>query len=65
MNAPQARAHHFRTHLATIVSSVELLLHYGAVYPDSEREDLLHEIGFAAQRMREMLDEAARETEHG
>ena len=65
MNVPQVRAHRFRTHLATIVSSVELLLHYGATYPEAEREDLLREVGFAAQRMREMLDEAAREPSHG
>ena len=33
----QVQSHRFRTHLATIVSSVELLLHYGATYPDSDR----------------------------
>jgi len=61
----QIKSHRFRTHLATIVSSVELLLHYGAAYPDTDREELVREIGFAAQRMRDMLDEAANEVRHG
>ena len=43
----------------------QLLLHYGAAYPDSDREELVREIGFAAQRMRDMLDEAASEARHG
>ncbi len=67
MDAPtaQMKAHRFRTHLATIVSSVELLLHYGASYPDTDRDELVREIGFAAQRMRDMLDEAAGGVRHG
>lgn len=65
MDASQLKAHRFRTQLATIVSSVELLMHYGASYADAERAELLREIGHAAQRMREMLDEAAGEVTHG
>ena len=60
----QVPAHRFRTQLATIVSSVELLLHDGAGYADAEREELVREIGRAAQRMRDMLDAGARR-EHG
>lgn len=61
----QVKAHRFRTQLATIVSSVELLLHYGGAYPDTDRNEMIREIGHAAQRMREMLDEAAVEAGRG
>ena len=61
MHAPttQISAHRFRTYLATIVSSVELMQHYASQVSSAERENLVAEIGAAAQRMREMLDEAA------
>jgi hypothetical protein len=59
----QIKGHRFRTHLATIVSSVELLQHYAAQCTQAERDALLREIGAAAGRMREMLDEAAQAQE--
>jgi K+-sensing histidine kinase KdpD len=57
MDSHQLRAHSFRTQIATIMSSVELLLQYGAAWTDAEREELLCEIRIAAQRMRGMLDQ--------
>jgi hypothetical protein len=55
----QIKGHRFRTHLATIVSSVELLEHHAAQCTQAERDALVREIGAAAERMRDMLDEAA------
>lgn len=56
---PQLRNHRFRTQLATVVSSAELLQLYSAHFSEAERRDLVNEIRAAAHRMREMLDEVA------
>ncbi|HYE40298.1 MAG TPA: PAS domain-containing sensor histidine kinase, partial [Ramlibacter sp.] len=49
-------SHEFRTPLAGILSSVELLQHYGERLPEHERRETLEGIGAAVQRMRRMLD---------
>lgn len=49
-------SHEFRTPLAGILSSVELLQHYGDRLPAEERRESLEGIGAAVQRMRRMLD---------
>jgi signal transduction histidine kinase len=49
-------SHEFRTPLATILSSTELLLHYGERLPASERKDLLVGVTRAVDRMTRMID---------
>ncbi len=49
-------SHEFRTPLATILSSGEILKHYGARLPESEKEETLDTIASAVQRMMRMLD---------
>ena len=49
-------SHEFRTPLAGILSSVELLQHYGERLPPQERRETLEGIGASVQRMRRMLD---------
>jgi PAS domain S-box-containing protein len=49
-------SHEFRTPLASIQSSQELLAHYGSRLPESEVAQLLASIGVAVQRMTHMLD---------
>ncbi len=49
-------SHEFRTPLATILSSEELLRHYGERLPAVERESLFCAIEGAVQRMTDMLD---------
>jgi PAS domain S-box-containing protein len=50
-------SHEFRTPLATILSSAELMKYYGDRLPDSERGDLLHNIEKAVGRMTGMLND--------
>jgi PAS domain S-box-containing protein len=49
-------SHEFRTPLATILSSAELLEHYGARLPAGEKEELYLSIRAAVDRMTKMLD---------
>lgn len=50
-------SHEFRTPLAAILSSAELLRHYSARLPESERLELLTTIERAVGRMTAMLDD--------
>lgn len=50
-------SHEFRTPLATILSSAELLEHYAERLPAQERSELLAAIRHAVQRMKHMLDD--------
>jgi signal transduction histidine kinase len=49
-------SHEFRTPLATILSSAELLEHYGARLPPEDQKDLFHSVRTAVERMTKMLD---------
>ncbi len=49
-------SHEFRTPLATILSSAELLKYYGDRLPESEKADVIHSIESSVQRMARMLD---------
>ena len=49
-------SHEFRTPLATILSSAELLDHYGERMPEAERREVLQGIVAGVQRMTGMLD---------
>jgi PAS domain S-box-containing protein len=49
-------SHEFRTPLATILSSAELLDHYGERMPEAERHEVLGGIVAGVQRMTGMLD---------
>lgn len=49
-------SHEFRTPLTTILSSVELLRHYGARLSSEDKEDLFGTIDKGVQRMTRMLD---------
>jgi PAS domain S-box-containing protein len=49
-------SHEFRTPLATILSSAELLEHYSDRLPPEEKEDLHRSIRAAVERMTKMLD---------
>jgi PAS domain S-box-containing protein len=50
-------SHEFRTPLATILSSTELLEHYAERLPAAERAELLASIKQAVQRMTRLLDD--------
>jgi PAS domain S-box-containing protein len=50
-------SHEFRTPLATILSSAELLEQYGARLPAEEREDLHRSIRAGVERMTRLLDD--------
>jgi PAS domain S-box-containing protein len=50
-------SHEFRTPLATILSSTELLQNYLERLPQSERNDLFHSISLAVRRMSSMLED--------
>ncbi len=50
-------SHEFRTPLAAILSSVELLDAYGASFPAEERRELLDQIKTAVARMNGMVDQ--------
>lgn len=49
-------SHEFRTPLSTILSSSELLEHYGERFPERDRNDLYQSIRAAVERMTIMLD---------
>ena len=49
-------SHEFRTPLATILSSAELLEHYGAQMPPEEKQELHQSIRAGVERMTRMLD---------
>ena len=49
-------SHEFRTPLAFILSSAELLKHYGDRLPDAEKADVINTIETGVQRMTQMLD---------
>jgi PAS domain S-box-containing protein len=49
-------SHEFRTPLATILSSGEILKHYGDRLPPQEKSDTLDTIATSVQRMMRMLD---------
>jgi PAS domain S-box-containing protein len=49
-------SHEFRTPLAAILSSQELLRHYGDRLPEQERRETLDNIAAGVQRMSRMLD---------
>ncbi len=49
-------SHEFRTPLATIMSSAELLKYYGDRLPESEKVEVLQSIESSVQRMTRMLD---------
>src|SRR5262245_34459498 len=49
-------SHEFRTPLATILSSAELLEQYADRLPAEEKEDLYHSIRASVDRMTRMLD---------
>jgi len=49
-------SHEFRTPLATILSSSELIEHYSGRLPAEERVELFHSIRAAVERMTKMLD---------
>lgn len=50
-------SHEFRTPLATILSSTDLLSHYYERLPPSERMELFGSIGLAVKRMTKMLED--------
>ncbi len=50
-------SHEFRTPLATILSSAELLKFYGAKMSAQERDDLLDSVDASVKRMTKMLDD--------
>ncbi|MBC7608942.1 MAG: PAS domain S-box protein, partial [Polaromonas sp.] len=50
-------SHEFRTPLAAILSSVELLDTYGGTFPQSERHELLDQIKTAVSRMNGMVEQ--------
>jgi signal transduction histidine kinase len=50
-------SHEFRTPLATMLSSAELLEHYSDSLGPGERRNLLHTIQNSAKRMSEMIDD--------
>lgn len=50
-------SHEFRTPLASILSSVDLLRHYANRLPESERIELFDQISVAVQRMTKMLED--------
>ena len=50
-------SHEFRTPLATILSSTDLLSHYYARLPEQERTELFDSIGLAVKRMTKMLED--------
>jgi PAS domain S-box-containing protein len=50
-------SHEFRTPLATILSSVELIEDFGASLPDAERRELIRIVKGAIARMTGMLDQ--------
>jgi len=49
-------SHEFRTPLAGILSSTELLQHYGDRLPPEEKTELYHQIEASVERMTRMLD---------
>ena len=49
-------SHEFRTPLAAILSSGEILRHYGNRLPEPEKADILDNIAASVQRMMRMLD---------
>jgi PAS domain S-box-containing protein len=49
-------SHEFRTPLAFILSSAELLKHYGDRLPESEKSEVINTIETGVQRMTQMLD---------
>lgn len=49
-------SHEFRTPLAFILSSAELLKHYGDRLPDTEKTEVINTIETGVQRMTQMLD---------
>ena len=49
-------SHEFRTPLATILSSAELLDHYGSRLPPEEQKELFQSVRTAVERMTKMLD---------
>ena len=49
-------SHEFRTPLATILSSAELLENYGSRLPPEEQKDLFQSVRAAVERMTKMLD---------
>jgi signal transduction histidine kinase len=53
-------SHEFRTPLATILSSTELLKYYGDRFPAEERADLTRSIESSVERMTQMLDKILR-----
>jgi len=50
-------SHEFRTPLATMLSSAELLEHYSESLGAEEKRNLLHTIQISAKRMSEMIDD--------
>ncbi len=50
-------SHEFRTPLATILSSTDLLAHYYARLPQQERDELFGSIALAVKRMTKMLED--------
>jgi PAS domain S-box-containing protein len=50
-------SHEFRTPLATILSSSELLENYSHKLPEPEKQDLLRQISTAVQRMTQILND--------
>ena len=50
-------SHEFRTPLATILSSTDLLEHYYTKLPDRERNELFRSIALAVKRMTKMLED--------
>lgn len=50
-------SHEFRTPLATILSSAELLKYYGGKLPETERAELIDAVEGAVRRMTRMMDD--------
>jgi PAS domain S-box-containing protein len=50
-------SHEFRTPLAAILSSIELLDDYGARLPDEERREIVGQVKSAVTRMNKMVDQ--------
>jgi PAS domain S-box-containing protein len=50
-------SHEFRTPLAAILSSIELLDDYGARLPDDERREIVGQVKSAVARMNKMVDQ--------
>jgi PAS domain S-box-containing protein len=50
-------SHEFRTPLAAILSSIELLDDYGARLPDEERREIVGQVKHAVARMNKMVDQ--------